>query len=168
MLTSTIKEFANNWDLTKPLEASILEALSLDELEALKRVLILRAADILGEQLELTYKCEPFISYAKLRQFNAKRCDDELNPVMSYSVGRFANDNFFVPGPWFQKEIEKLDQLRKDRDENAASFPSRRRQSLINDLSGRGRGAHLSAKAQAKIGTRKARFAEHSRETEGF
>jgi hypothetical protein len=113
------KDLAQTIDLTKPLDAKFLNAMSLDEF---------------------------FQRQARGRMFRITVTDDDGRKVFVYECEpRFAQDNLFVPGAWFADHLDALDELRRRRDENSIAFPGREKDRLIEKMIGREKTAEAAA-----------------------
>lgn len=131
------KERANTLDLTKPLDASLLESLELEEIETIKRILIERAVAVIGEIQELKARSPFEKEQYRRRMFRGEHRLETGELVFNYSCEpRFTDLNLFVPGEWFASELKELDALRARKSENTETFEERHRQKLIDELCG--------------------------------
>lgn len=131
----SIEETARNLDLTKQLDVSFLNVLSLEDLKTLKRILIERAAAVIGEIGELKSTGEFERGQYSRRMFRSEIKLETGEKVFEFSCEpRFAEDNLFVPGEWFAEHITELDRLRKLKQENTETFADRAKNRLVSEL----------------------------------
>jgi len=129
----TATEFAETWGMTKPLKRSDLDRFTLEEIEQINKILVSRAVEVFGEIGELEAKSDFIKEQQHNRFFNAK-----VGGVFEYSCEfRFVKDNFFVPGQWFQEYLDKLKELRGQKQNNLDTFEDRNKAKMINKLIGR-------------------------------
>lgn len=130
-----INEFAQNLDLTKPLDAGVLNSLSTVDLKVLRRVIHERAKAIIGEIASLKEESEFGRKQFKQGLFRCEHFLASGEQVCKFELFSEA-ENFFAPGEWFEEFLSELETLRARHAENIELFPVREKARIVEQLLG--------------------------------
>jgi len=130
------KDLAQNVRLTDPLNAQMLQGMTLEDLLVFKRILVERAVAIISRVQALKAKDDLVRSQFERRMWRGEEfVGDER--VFNYSCEpRFAEDNLFVPGAWFQQFLDELEILENKKTETSENFETNEKARLIRQMCG--------------------------------
>ena len=135
--TVTAETFAKRHDLTKPLSANDLSQFSLDELTAINKIFVQRALEVAKKQAWFRADTDLFKEHALKAWFNIRK---EIDGVTVFYWTPEWNKNprhcFFVPGEWWQAEIDELAEMERTKQYNEETFEDRHKAQMVAVLCG--------------------------------